>query len=63
MSKEQHTAGTHEKPPHVPTKPGWYRTLDEAIHAWAVDNDLHGEQAVPKIRVMLGPHVQGWNVQ
>jgi hypothetical protein len=47
-------------PGEVPGKPGWYRTLDEAIHAWGHAKGLHGEQPLPEIRVLLGSHVQGW---
>jgi hypothetical protein len=55
-----------ERPP--PTVPGlkgeWYRTLDEAIHAWALKQKppLHGPAVVPEIKVYLHSHVGGWNV-
>jgi hypothetical protein len=64
VSTEEHeTAGAYERPPHVPGKPGWYRTLDEAIHVWALDNNYHGEHPLPEIRVLLGSHIQGWKAQ
>lgn len=63
MSNEQEHAGERPPPP-VGGLPGgpWYRTLDEAIHAWAIKNRLHEEQEVPPIRVYLHPHVGGWSV-
>jgi hypothetical protein len=65
---EQHEAGSEQLPPPVRTLPPrpdgqqWYRTLDEAIHVWAIQNDLHGDQVVPEIRVYLHSHIGGWNV-
>jgi hypothetical protein len=63
MSEQLEPAG--EKPPPVKELPGgpWYRTLDDAIHAWAVDNRYHDEEVtVPQIRVYVRSHVGGWNV-
>jgi hypothetical protein len=41
----------------------WYRTLDDAIDAWAHENELHGEHEVPQIYVYLHSHIGGWSVQ
>jgi hypothetical protein len=41
----------------------WYRTLDDAIDAWAHENDLHGETKLPEIYVYLHSHIGGWSVQ
>jgi hypothetical protein len=41
----------------------WYRTLDDAIDAWAHENELHGEQELPQIYVYLHSHIGGWSVQ
>jgi hypothetical protein len=56
--------GTEHAPVPVKGLPGgpWYRTLDEAIHAWAIKNELHEDQEVPPIRVYLHSHVGGWSV-
>jgi hypothetical protein len=40
----------------------WYRTLDDAIHAWASEQHLQGDQVVPEIHVYVGSHVGGWSV-
>jgi hypothetical protein len=41
----------------------WYRTLDDAIDAWAHAEDRHGEQEVPQVYVYLHSHIGGWSVQ
>jgi hypothetical protein len=41
----------------------WYRTLDDAVDAWAHKNDLHGEQELPRIYVYLHSHIGGWSVE
>jgi hypothetical protein len=41
----------------------WYRTLDDAVDAWAHNNDLHGEQKLPQIYVYLHSHIGGWSVE
>jgi hypothetical protein len=41
----------------------WYRTLDDAIDAWAHEEKLHGEQPVPQIYVYVHSHIGGWSVQ
>jgi hypothetical protein len=48
--------------PNDPKKRKWYRTLDEAIHAWAEENGLHGPQEVPQIWVNVHSHIGGWSV-
>jgi hypothetical protein len=64
MSHHDEHAGERPPTPIHPDAPGgpWYRTLDEAIHAWAIEKKLHGPQEVPSIRVYLHSHVGGWNV-
>jgi hypothetical protein len=71
MSNQQEAAAD-EKPPAADEKPlpvkelpggPWYRTLDEAIHAWAADEGHHNVAVdVPRIRVYVRSHVGGWNV-
>jgi hypothetical protein len=60
----QDTGPAEQPPPPVGDWPDgpWYRTLDEAIHAWAIKNDRHKAQVLPRIRVYLHPHVGGWSV-
>lgn len=64
MSQPAEHPGDRPPPPVLPDAPGgpWYRTLDEAIHAWAIENNKHKEQVVPEIRVYLHSHIGGWNV-
>jgi hypothetical protein len=64
MSESTEHPGERPPTPVLPDAPGgpWYRTLDEAIHAWAIENHLHKAQEVPKIRVFLHSHVGGWSV-
>jgi hypothetical protein len=61
---EQAEHADERPPPPVKGLPGgpWYRTLDEAIHAWSINTKLHGPQEVPPIRVYLHSHIGGWNV-
>jgi hypothetical protein len=59
----------HEHPPDpvppvqdLPDGP-WYRTLDDAIHAWAEQKGFHNKVVeVPTIRVYVHSHIGGWNV-
>jgi hypothetical protein len=64
MSNQHEHPSDPMPPPVGGDMPGgpWYRTLDEAIHAWAVDKNLHGEVEIPPIRVYLKSHIGGWNV-
>jgi hypothetical protein len=41
----------------------WYRTLDEAIHAWAEEKTKHGPTPLGQIWVYLHPHIGGWRVE
>ena len=66
-TKHESAAGTLPVPiPGLPLRENgkpWYRTLDDAIDAWAHENDLHGEQELPQIHVYLHSHIGGWSVQ
>ena len=57
MSTEQ--THEHERPQNPP--PGWYRSIEEAADA-AAQNKHSGEYHV-KIKVLLGSHIRGWQVE
>jgi hypothetical protein len=67
MTTEHGSSAAHEPTP-VPDLPkrsngdSWYATLEDAIEAWSLKHDLHGENEVPQIYVYLHSHIGGWSV-
>ncbi len=55
-AQEAHEYQQPEDPP-----PGWYRTIEDAAHAAALKK--HSGEYQLKIKVLLGSHIRGWQVE